>query len=133
MKKLARIGWVALAAIACAGFAQDSVWMQQKTVAIGAADFQGCVKAAVANVPGVSVNLAVASSADTVPLEVKLAKPIPFLDAQVQRRGGNAVISFTGSGDKESDADRNAIAPTLQSIAGAIGRSCAAGKTAASK
>ena len=133
MKKFANLGWLALAALACAGFAEDSVWMHQKSVAIGTANFQQCVKAAVGTVPGVSINLAVASSADMLPLEVKLAKPIPFLDVQVQHRGGNALITFTGGGDKESDADRKAIDPVLQSIADAIGKSCGTGKAATSK
>jgi hypothetical protein len=133
MKKFARLGWVAVAALACAGFAEDSVWMQQKSVVIGAAAFQQCVKTAVATVPGVSINLAVPSSADMIPLEVKMAKPIPFLDVQVQHRGGNALITFTGGGDKESDADRKTIDPVLQLIADAIGKNCRTGKAATSK
>jgi hypothetical protein len=133
MNKFARLGWVALAAMGCAGFADDSVWLQQKSVAIGAANFQQCVKTAVVAVQGVSINLAATNSANTIALDVKLAKPIPFLDAQVQHRGGNAVVSFTGNGDKEPDQDRKTIDPVLQSIADSIGKTCGAGKAATSK
>ena len=128
MKKRVWMGGVALVAMASAGFAQDSVWMQQKSVAIGAASFQQCVTTAVAGVPGVLVNRAVASSADKVALDVRLAKPIPLLDAEVQHRNGSsAVIVFSGSGASEPDADRASITPVLQSIADAIGRTCGAG------
>ena len=128
MNRVSRVGLVALIAVfGCAGFASDSVWMQQTSVPIGTANFQQCVTAAVADVHTVSVNHS-SGSADMIALDVKLARPIPFMDAEVQHRGHNsAVILFTGRGDSEPDEDRKALAPVLQSVADAIGKHCGTG------
>lgn len=127
MKAMTRIGLGALAVAACAGFVDDAVWMQQKTVAVGAADFRQCVTTAVAGVDGVTVNRAVPASASKVVLDVKFARPIPFLDVEVQKRGaGSAAILFIGKGASEPEADRRQIEPVLNAIAAAIAAKCVA-------
>jgi hypothetical protein len=128
MKQLFRIGCVALAFFGCAAFVDDAVWMQQKTVAIGSANFQQCVATAVASVPGVAVNRAVPASTAKVVLEVKLARPIPFLDAEVQRRGDkSAAVVFSGKGATEPANDRKQIDPLLNSLADAVAAKCGSG------
>ena len=129
MKHITRTGLSALLVLGCAGFADDAVWMQQKSVAIGSADFKQCVSTAVSSVPGVAVNRAVQSSAAKVPLDLALSKSIPFLDAEVQHRGGNqAVIVFSGKGKTEPPQDRKQVDPLVQSLADAITAKCGAAK-----
>jgi hypothetical protein len=128
MKRVSGIGLVALVAVlGCAGFASDSVWMQQISVPTGTANFQQCVSAAVADVHSVSIDRA-SGSTEMVALDVKLAKPIPFLDAEVQHRGHNsATVMFTGRGDSEPEGDRKVLTPVLQSVADAISKHCGTG------
>jgi len=127
MKAVTRFGLVALAVAACAGFVDDAVWMQQKTVAVGASNFQQCVATAVKGVDGVAVNLAVPASASKVVLDVKLAKTIPFLNAEVQKRGAtNAAVVFSGKGKTEPDATRQQVDPVLNAIADAVAAKCGA-------
>jgi hypothetical protein len=109
----------------CEDLISDSVWIQQRTVAINRADFQKCVAAAIDQVPGVSIDRAQSTDFD-ISLKVTLTREIPFLGVEVQRRtNGTAEIIFAAKGTHESDEERAAITPVLESIAAAISSECA--------
>lgn len=125
MKRIIPIALIVVALAGGAASADDRVWLQQKQVSIASSNFQECVANAVTGVDGVKVNRATSSSADKVPLEVSLSRPIPFLSAEVQHRNDNtAVIVFSGRGASEPQADRLEISPVLDSVANAVSTSC---------
>ena len=107
----------------------DALWVQQQSVPIGKVNFEQCVMASVAQVPGVSIDkeLAGPQTKYMIALNVKLEKPIPHLGVQVQHRdNGTAVIMFSHKLGwlGEPDEARKEITPVLQSIADALKRNC---------
>jgi len=109
----------------CEGTMSDLIWIQQKTVALNGADFERCVTFAMGSVSGVSINTTRSTNSD-IALNVKLTQTIPFLGVDVQHRANDtAEILFTGKGTHESDAERAAITPLLESIAAAVSKACA--------
>lgn len=106
----------------------DLIWTQQRTVTVRTSDFERCVTIAVENIQGISVDHT-QSNAVNIALNVKIEKPIPFLSVNVQSRGNDTgEIIFAGRGVHESDEERTAIKPILDSIAVAIQKQCASRK-----
>lgn len=101
-----------------------SVWIQQSMVAVKAADFGACVRAAAAKVEGLAVDEAT-SKPELITLKTALAEKIPGLRAEIAKNEqGLAELRFIGHGKREPDEARVAIAPVLKVLAESVAGVC---------
>lgn len=108
----------------------DLRWTQKAFVPVPNIGFEGCVKAGITQVPGVSITR---FQFDRYTLNVDFQKPMPGVGAFIQKDdAANVEILFFGKNWHESDNERAAITPILNALKEAIARNCMGLKSSSS-
>jgi len=103
-------------------------WIQESTVQVPSSSFPQCVDAAIAKVPGVSIDR-VHSTAQNIVLATTLQSgsrgPFAYITRLQEANNLTALaVRFGEWGMREPERERERIAPLLQAITQALERDC---------
>lgn len=117
---------LAIIAISVAGC--DTMWLQTSTTHLRARDWPQCVEAAIAEVPGVSIDHAHSTDQNFVlstPLQWASHGPFAYITRREDAGDMTVVqVRFGEWGMREPERERERIAPLLKAITTSLERHC---------